>query len=179
MPKHRLPRRRRPSLAPLCVAALSAVTAAAVLVAVPQVASAATTSRAQAIASAYAYGHSRGYHVGIAVLDTKTGRTYHAGDHSGTFASESVVKVMIATRVYLQGRLHGTTAKRMYTMITRSDDRIASSTYGSVGGDHLITYIKQHFHLPKLGSQPRRAGWWGNVRVQLAMWLHPTCASMC
>ena len=162
MAKHRAPRRRA-SVASLCVAVLSLAMASVVLFVAPQSAAAAT--RSQALTSAYAYGHDRGYHVGIAVLDTRTGRTYHAGDHTGTFASESVVKVMIATRVYLQGRLHGATAKRMYTMITRSDDKIASSTYGSVGGDHLITYIKQHFHLPTLGSEPRRAGWWGNTHI--------------
>ncbi len=144
---------------------LAIASASAVLLAAPPPATAAAPSRAQVLASAYAYGHQRGYHVGIAVLDTRTGRTYSAGYHAGTFASESVVKVMIATRVYLQGRLHGRTAQRMYTMITRSDDQIASSTYGSVGGDHLITYIKKRFHLPKLGSEPRRAGWWGNTHI--------------
>jgi hypothetical protein len=155
--------RLRSPLASLCAAVLTVATASVVLFTAPQAAGAAT--RSQVLASAYSYGHSRGYHVGIAVLDTKTGKTYHAGDHSGTFASESVVKVMIATRVYLQGRLHGTTKKRVYKMITQSDDQIASSLYPSVGGDHLITWIKKRFKLPHLGSEPRRAGWWGNTHI--------------
>ncbi|WP_375497949.1 IPT/TIG domain-containing protein [uncultured Jatrophihabitans sp.] len=131
----------------------------------PGPAAAATATRADVLASAYAIGHNRGYHVGIAVLDTKTGRTYRAGDHGGTFASESVVKVLIATRVYLQGRLHGSTARRMYTMIAQSDDQIASSTYGSVGGDGLVAWIKKRFNVPNLGSGPRRSGWWGNTHI--------------
>ena len=155
--------RLRSPLASLCAAALTVATASVVLFSAPQAAEAAT--RSQVLASAYAYGHSRGYHVGIAVLDTKTGVTYHAGDHAGTFASESVVKVMIATRVYLQGRLHGATKKRVYKMITQSDDQIASDLYGSVGGDHLITWIKKRFGLPHLGSEPRRTGWWGNTHI--------------
>lgn len=155
--------RLRSPLASLCVAALAVATASVVLFAAPQPAGAAT--RTQVLNSAYAYGRARGYHVGIAVLDTKTGATYHVGDHAGTFASESVVKVMIATRVYLQGRLKGATAKRVYTMITQSDDQIASDLYGSVGGDHLITWIKKRFALPHLGSEPRRAGWWGNTHI--------------
>ena len=155
--------RLRSPLASLCVAALAVASASIVLFVAPQPAAAAT--RSQVLKSAYAYGHARGYHVGIAVLDTKTGATYHVGDHAGTFASESVVKVMIATRVYLQGRLKGTTAKRVYKMITQSDDQIASDLYGSVGGDHLITWIKKRFTLPHLGSEPRRAGWWGNTHI--------------
>ncbi|WP_375487526.1 IPT/TIG domain-containing protein [uncultured Jatrophihabitans sp.] len=153
----------RSPLAALVTTALVTTTAAVVLVAAPQSASAA--SRAQVLSSAYAYGRARGYHVGIAVLDTKTGKTYHAGYHSGTFASESVVKVMIAARVFAQGRLHGTTAKRVYYMITHSDDSTASSLYPSVGGDHLINWVKSRYHVSNLGSPPNRPGWWGNTHI--------------
>jgi hypothetical protein len=122
-------------------------------------------TRGQAISSAAAYGKSHGYFMGLAVLDTKTGQYYHGGAAQTSFASESVVKTMIATRLLLQGRMHGSTASRAYKMITQSDDAIASAFYGSVGGDSLINWIKQHYRIPELGSPPRRAGWWGNTHI--------------
>ncbi|HEX3336094.1 MAG TPA: IPT/TIG domain-containing protein, partial [Jatrophihabitans sp.] len=122
-------------------------------------------TRGAALANAASYASSHGYHVGISVYDTKTHRLYGSGWHSGTFASESVVKVFIATRLLVSGRMHGTTAARAYKMITQSDDAIATAFYGSVGGDSLITWIKNHYHVPSLGSPPRRAGWWGNTHI--------------
>lgn len=122
-------------------------------------------TRTSAIAAAAAYGPAHGYHVGIAVYDTWTNRVYGGGHSTGTFASESVVKVMIANRLLVQGRMHGTTAKRAYRMITRSDDAIASAFYGSVGGDGLIGWIKHRYHVWNLGSRPSRPNWWGNTHI--------------
>jgi len=115
--------------------------------------------------SAAAYGPSNRYKIGIAVYDTKRNKVYGSGPYKSTFASESVVKAMIATRLIKQGRMHGSTAKRAYKMITQSDDGIASAFYGSVGGDGLINWVKRHYHVPDLGSPPRRAGWWGNTHI--------------
>jgi hypothetical protein len=147
----------------VCVTALSVAAVAVVLVVAPRPAGAAT--RAEVLSSAGAYGPAHGYQVGIAVFDTKTGKVYGAGSNNSTFASESVVKVFIATRILLQGRMHGATAVRARTMIAQSDDAIASSLYGSVGGDSLITWIKNYYHVPNLGSPPRRAGWWGGTYI--------------
>jgi IPT/TIG domain len=122
-------------------------------------------TRHDVLANAAAYGPSHKYKIGIAVYDTKTRKVYGSGSYRSTFASESVVKAMIATRLILQGRMHGSTARRAYKMITQSDDAIASSFYGSVGGDHLITWIKRHYHVRDLGSPPHRAGWWGNTHI--------------
>jgi hypothetical protein len=126
---------------------------------------AAAETRTTALANAAAYGPAHGYRVGISVYDTKTGKRFDAGAYDKTFASESIVKTMIATRLIAQGRMHGTTADRAYRMITRSDDAIASSFYNSVGGDRLITWVKQRYDVPGLGSPPRRAGWWGNTHI--------------
>jgi hypothetical protein len=145
---------------PLVVAVLVAAAFAAV-----ETTPAHAASRHHVLQAAARYAHAHGYHVGIAVYDTKTGRVNDAGHAHGTFASESVVKVFIATRLLVEGRMHGSTASRAYTMITRSDDAIASSLYGSVGGDSLINWVKQHYHVPDLGSPPRRAGWWGNTHI--------------
>jgi hypothetical protein len=122
-------------------------------------------TRDQVTRSAGAYAASKGYHVGIAVIDTRTGATYTAGDSRGTFASESVVKVFIATRLLVSGRMSGSTERMAYKMITQSDDAMATALYGRVGGDQLINWVKQHFGLPGLGSPPRRAGWWGNTHI--------------
>jgi hypothetical protein len=122
-------------------------------------------TRGAVLRKAASYGPPRHYKIGIAVYDTKKHRVYGSGSYKSTFASESVVKAMIATRILLQGRMHGSTARRAYKMITQSDDAIASSLYGSVGGDRLITWIKRHYHVPDLGSPPHRAGWWGNTHI--------------
>jgi hypothetical protein len=153
----------RAKVSALLVTAVTVAAFAVVLVAAPSPVGAET--RAKALSDAAAYGPAHGYRVGISVLDTKTGRLYGAGSHTSTFASESVVKVFIATRILLQGRMHGSTASRAYKMITQSDDAIASSLYGSVGGDSLITWIKKHYNVPSLGSPPKRAGWWGGTYI--------------
>lgn len=124
-----------------------------------------TVTRHDVLVAAAHYGLSRGYHVGVAVLDTETGHLYSAGGHANTFASESVVKVLIAARLFAQHRMHGSTRGRAYKMITQSDDSIASSLYGSVGGDGLISWVKRHYHVPSLGSPPHRSGWWGNTHL--------------
>jgi hypothetical protein len=158
----------RRSIVVACLAALALGGVTAL-----QATRASAVTRADALKSAATYARKHGYRVGITVYDTKYNRTYTAGYARSTFASESVVKAMIATRLILQGRMHGTTAKRAYKMITQSDDAIASSFYGSVGGDSLINFIKKHYHVPNLGSPPRRAGWWGNTHITaigLARW---------
>ena len=116
-------------------------------------------------AAAHDYASTRNYHVGIAVRDLRTGRMWGSGSWRGTFASESVVKVFIATRLLVSGQMHGRTKQLAYKMITRSDDSIASSLYGRVGGDSLINWVKHEFHVWDLGTRPRHAGWWGNTHI--------------
>src|SRR4051794_31008168 len=79
------------------------------------VAPARSASRQDVLTAAARYARARGYHIGIAVYDTKTGSLAQAGYARGTFASESVVKVFIATRLLVEGRMHGSTAARAYT----------------------------------------------------------------
>ena len=150
----------------LRTAAVVALLAASFVTVVLVAPKAKAVTRSSAISAAAAYGPSHGgYHVGIAVYDTWEHRIYGGGDSDGIFASESVVKVMIANRLLVQGRMHGSTARRAWKMITRSDDAIASSFYGSVGGDGLIHWIKRRYHVKNLGRRPSRAGWWGNTHI--------------
>ena len=129
----------------------------------PAPASAAT--RPDVLKAAAGYARSLGYHIGIAVYDTRTNHVYGSGDDTGRFASESVVKVMIANRLIVQGRMSGSTAHRAWKMITQSDDGIASSFYYSVGGDGLINWIKRRYHVWNLGSPPSSPGYWGNTHI--------------
>jgi hypothetical protein len=146
----------------LTVTLALAVSAASVLVGTT---SAEAKTRTAVLHAAASYAKAKKYKVGIAVYDTKTKTLYGSGSYKSTFASESVVKVMIATRLILQGRMHGSTATRAYKMITQSDDGIASSFYGGVGGDGLLPWIKKHYHVPDLGGPPHRSGWWGNTHI--------------
>jgi hypothetical protein len=114
---------------------------------------------------AVGYAAARGERAAAAVLDTKTGKFYGAGPYRSKFASESVVKVFIATRLLLTGRMHGATERTAYTMITRSDDASASALYGPAGGDGLVPWIARHYRIRGLGSPPSRPGWWGNTHV--------------
>lgn len=136
------------------------------LLVVGTAASAQASRRETVMASAAGYAAASGYHVGIAVIDTQTGTFYGSGHYTDVFASESVVKVFIATRLLISGQMHGDTSRRAYTMITQSDDGIASSLYGRVGGDGLINWVKGYFHVADLGYPPSRAGWWGNTHIR-------------
>jgi hypothetical protein len=150
----------------IAATAAAFVTFGAVLIAVSEPAGAAT--RTQVVHSGATYARQHGYTVGIAVLDTETGRFYGAGRYKGVFASESIVKVFIATRLLVRGQMHGRTRTLAYKMITQSDDAIASSLYGRVGGDGLIAWIKKRYHVPALGYRPSQPGWWGNTHIRPA-----------
>jgi hypothetical protein len=117
------------------------------------------------IRAAARYATSRGYQAGVAVVDTRTGKLWAAGNYDGRFAAESVVKVFIATRLLVSGQLTGDTADTAYRMITRSDDGAADSLYGLAGGDEVVDWIAEHYGIPNLGSPPTQAGWWSNTHI--------------
>ena len=117
------------------------------------------------VAAAASYATSRGAAAGVAVLDTTDGKVWLAGEHSRTFSSASVVKVMIAARLLVTGRMRGDIATTARRMIARSDDDAANALYGLVGGDGLINWTKAHYGVPSLGHPPSPPGRWGNTRV--------------
>jgi hypothetical protein len=100
----------------------------------------------------------------VAVLDTSTGKLWAAGDYDDLFASESVVKVFIATRLLATKQLTGDTADTAYRMITQSDDGAADALYGLAGGDDVVNWIEEHYDV-NLGSPPTKAGWWSNTHI--------------
>jgi hypothetical protein len=119
-------------------------------------------------ASAVDYAHAHGYRSAIGVLDTQTGAFTGAGDYNSTYASESVMKTFIATRLLMTGQMSGWNETAAYKMITQSDDASASALYGRVGGDGLIIWIKQALNVPNLGNPPLRPGWWGGTQITAA-----------
>ena len=148
----------------LVVGLVSAVLVAGTLVAVgTPVAQAAT--RGQVVQSAASYAASRGYHVGIAVLDSQSGAVYAGGYADDSFVSASVVKVLVAARLLLAGRMHGQVAALAYKMITQSDNAATNRLYPLAGGGSLEPWLASHYHVARLGSPTPRPGWWGYTRL--------------
>lgn len=107
----------------------------------------------------------KGYRTGIAVLDLHTGAYTGAGEATAEFASESVVKVLIATELLATGQMHGDVEATAYRMITRSDDAAASALYGLAGGSEVLGRVAARYGIPFLGSPPSQPWWWGNTKI--------------
>jgi hypothetical protein len=108
---------------------------------------------------------SRGYQAGVAVVDTTSGKLWAAGDYNDLFATESVVKIFIATRLLVSQQMTGDTADTAYRMITRSDDGAADALYGLAGGDEVVTWVADHYGIADLGTPPIKIGWWSNTHI--------------
>ncbi|MFL6161372.1 MAG: hypothetical protein ACJ74U_04010 [Jatrophihabitantaceae bacterium] len=143
------------------------VTALALGLAVATATPAAASTAANA-ANAVGYAHAHGYRSSIGVLDTQTGSFAGAGDYNSSYASESVMKVFIATRLLMTGQMTGWNATTAYKMITQSDDASANALYGRTGGDGVINWVKSALNIPNLGSPPLRPGWWGGTQITAA-----------
>ncbi len=122
---------------------------------------------AQAVAAAVAAGRARGERVGVAVLDLHTGTFYGGGDVDGSFASASVMKVFIATRLLVDGQAHDSSiSSQMWQMITASDDNAASNLYHVAGTASLIPWIASRYHISGLAPPPaNQANYWGLTRI--------------
>jgi hypothetical protein len=124
-----------------------------------------STSFASAATAAAALATSQGYRTGIGVLDLQTGQYAGAGADTEWFASESVVKVMIAARLLATGQMTGSTETTAYQMITESDDDAADALYGLVGGADVLPWAETYFHIPDLGAPPADPAWWGGTEI--------------
>lgn len=120
---------------------------------------------AENVTAAVRYATARGMSTGIAVLDTRTGRTYTGGNATKRYSSASVVKTLIATRLLLTGRMIGTNASRAWRMITQSDNDAAWALYPKVGGDNLLPWIAAHYRIAGLGARPTMPGTWGSTQL--------------
>ncbi|MDQ1732741.1 MAG: hypothetical protein QOK10_2900 [Pseudonocardiales bacterium] len=131
----------------------------------PAASAATETPLTAAVTAAAAVATSQGYRTGISVLDLTTGQYAGAGEDGGWFASESVVKVMIAARLLASGQMTGTTESTAYEMVTQSDDADADALYGLVGGADVLPWAESYFHISDLGEPPGNPAWWGSTEI--------------
>ncbi|HEV7206634.1 MAG TPA: IPT/TIG domain-containing protein [Jatrophihabitans sp.] len=117
------------------------------------------------VTAAVRYATAAGMSTGIAVLDTRTGRTYSAGNATKRYSGASVVKTLIATRLLLTGRMSGPNASLAWRMITRSDNDAAWDLYPTVGGDALLPWLAAHYRIAGLGARPTMPGTWGSTQL--------------
>lgn len=120
-----------------------------------------------ATAETVAAASADGLRVAVAVTDTTSGTTTVAGEADALFPSESVVKVLIATRLIVDGQLTGEVETAAARMISASDDEAANSLWGLVGGGDVVTWVAERYGLTGLG-EPSEWGWWGNTKVSAA-----------
>ena len=122
-------------------------------------------STAEAVAAAVRIGAQRGERVALIVHDRQTGATYSAGDVDAPYASASVVKVFIATRLLVEGKAKDAAVRdQMWRMVTASDDAAATALYPMAGGEALAGWISAHYHLAGVSASPR-LGYWGLTRI--------------
>lgn len=117
------------------------------------------------IRAAVQYAAARDMRTGIAVLDLQTGRMWSGGQDRRRFATASVVKTMIATRLLLTGQMHGAVQQSAWRMITASDNAAAWSLYPKVGRDGLLPWLEARYSLGTIGARPTMPGVWGSTQV--------------
>lgn len=109
------------------------------------------------------YANEHGMTSGVAVLDTRTGTLYAAGNASGYYASASVVKTLIATRLLLDARMTGEIDALATKMIEQSDNDAAWTLYPQVGKDALLPWMEHHYGI-EIGAPPTMPGIWGSTQ---------------
>lgn len=100
--------------------------------------------------------------VAVSLRDLDTGEHHAAGD-AGEFGSASLVKVMIAARLLVDGAMDADTARLAHAMVSASDDDAANVLWERTGAGALEPWVERHYGLPGLGSPNRIPGRWGNT----------------
>jgi hypothetical protein len=131
----------------------------------PSASATAPTSLASAATATAALATSQGYRTGIGVLDLQTGQYTGAAEDTQWFASESVIKVMIAARLLATDQMTGSTETTAYEMITQSNDDDANALYGLAGGADVLPWAASYFHITDLGAPPGNPAWWGSTEI--------------
>ena len=150
-------------LAALGVAVPATAASQALTTAHPAPAAAQPARIQQAVDDAAAYARSRGYVVGIGVVDVATGQAYGGGRAEAYFPTESTIKVMLATHLLAHDQMSGSTEATARRMLQASDDAAAGSLYWDAGGDGVLTWAANHYGIPALGTGPKIGpGWWGS-----------------
>jgi hypothetical protein len=123
------------------------------------------TNPEEAVAFAYGVAEPRTEAAAVALLDRQTGTLYGAGDIDETYASASVVKVFIATRLLVDGQAQDPAVRDlMWRMITLSDDDAGSRLYILAGSEGLVGWIHDRYGID--GLKPANIpNYWGLTRI--------------
>ena len=97
--------------------------------------------------------------------DRRTGTVYAGGDLDRAFYSASVVKVLIATRLLVDGKAERPSVRdQMRRMIVDSDDAAATALYPLAGAKGLAAWIRQRYQISGI-SATARPGSWGLTEI--------------
>ncbi|MCW2527386.1 MAG: mannose-binding lectin [Pseudonocardiales bacterium] len=118
-----------------------------------------------AVQAAVNTGGARGERAAVAVYDRRAGRFYVAGDADSYYASASVMKVFIATRLLVTGQAADPTISAlMWKMITLSDDNAANTLYGIVGGAGVAPWAAARYGVSGIAATPQPS-YWGLTQI--------------
>jgi hypothetical protein len=107
-----------------------------------------------------------GADVGVAVFDRSRGTMLASADTSEQFPCMSVVKLFIAVDALDHapgGQVDPDTADQLRTMLSRSDDQIASALWSANGGPAIIDRTSQRLGLTGTQPPPRNPSEWGDT----------------
>ena len=123
------------------------------------------TNVQRAVDAAVSIGRQRGVKVAVVVRDRHTGMVFAGGDLDHVFYAASVVKVLIATRLLVEGSADRPDVRdQMRHMIVDSDDAAATALYPLAGGDGLAAWIRERYQISGL-SATTRSGSWGLTQI--------------
>jgi len=125
------------------------------------------TNPTEAVANAYAAGTSLqpAATMAVALLDLQSGTLYGSPNIDRQFASASVVKVFIATRLLVDGEAADPAVQDlMWKMITCSDDDAGSKLYILAGSESLVGWVQARYGISGL-APANIPNYWGLTRI--------------
>jgi hypothetical protein len=123
------------------------------------------TTPAEAVQHAVAVAQGRTTRSAAVILDRRTGIVYGAGSPDAPFASASLVKVFIATRLLIDGQAADPGIRDlMWQMIVASDDDAASALYPIAGYEDLIGWISNRYGISGLAPASIH-NYWGLTQI--------------
>lgn len=107
-----------------------------------------------------------GADVGVAVFDRSRGTMLASADTDQQFPCMSVVKLFIAVDALDHapgGQVDPDTADQLRTMLSRSDDQVASALWSANGGPAIIDRTAQRLGLTGTEPPPQNPSEWGDT----------------
>ena len=119
---------------------------------------------AERLAEAVRYAAGRAGTTGIAVLDTTTGRMLGNGDSGVALRTASIVKVVIAMRLFALAQeqhrgLRPDEQSDLSAMIRASENDAATRLWNALGGPAVIDWVRQVVGVRNTGPPPDPGDW--------------------